>query len=112
MHNCLYAVSMHVRAYISMYVRMGGWMDGLMPGYLVDVCIMQDGCMHGWMDACKKLHVRMLVCVHVCMYVSMFVICTCLCMHARVQPVSSHDSLAHPSGTDLGILGALLFRRF
>ena len=77
MHNCLYAVSMHVRAYISMYVRMGGWMDGWMDGW-IDAWIScgcmyhagwMDGCMHGWMDACKKLHVRMLVCVHVCMYV-------------------------------------------
>ena len=72
MHNCLYAVSMHVRAYISMYVRMGGWMDGWIDAWI------SCGCMYhaGWMDACMDgwTHVRsyMFVCLCVFMYACMF----------------------------------------
>ena len=82
--------------------------------------------MDAWMDGRMYGDIRLYACVYACMHVPFYVrnLYVFICMHAwmrvksetktsqtRVQLVASHDSSAHPSGTDLGILGALLFGR-
>ena len=55
--------------YVSLYVCMGGWMDGLIIEFDCDcVCVYNDDHV---VVVCMTMYLCMYVCLYVCMYVCM-----------------------------------------